>query len=103
MEVEKTVGQAKVEEELERQVIIRLSGGAVNPLSSGYTPLFSGIKLSLFLCHTVSLLYEFPLFLKADPLDQTSAYQIFQPDPLVHLGLSHLQMSHQKGRRPELQ
>ena len=49
MEVEKTVGQAKVEEELEGEVIIRPSGETVKPLSSGYIPLFFQESDYLFL------------------------------------------------------
>ena len=66
MEMEKTVGQAKVEEEPEGEVIVGPSGEEVKPSSSGYTP---------------------PFFSKADPLDQTSAYQIFQPDSLCSFGI----------------
>ena len=67
MEVEKTVGQAKVEEELEGEVIIGPSGEVVKP--SFYTPLFlSGIKLYFFLSHTVSLLYEFPFSFRSSSI-----------------------------------
>ena len=85
MEVEQIVGEAKVEGKAEGEVIAEPSGDAVVPVSSGNTPFFS-LESGHLCSHTISLLNGFPFFSKADPLDQTSVYQISQPDPLCSFG-----------------
>ena len=69
------VGQRVQEEEPEGEVIVRPSGEAVEPWSSGYTPSFS-LELNClhFLDYTASSLYESPFFQELIHLINTSAY-----------------------------
>ena len=90
MEVEKTVGQAKVEEEPEEgsDHWAKPGGSEAFKFTLDFPfPFRNHIISAFFVCHTVSLLYEFPFLSNADPLDQTPACQIFQPDPLCSFGV----------------
>ena len=87
IEVEKIVGQAKAEEELVGKVIAGPSREAVEPLSSGNISPFFLRNQVIFLVIQFHCFMGPPFFSKVDPLDKTSAYQIFQPDPLCSFGI----------------